>query len=56
MIAMYEFNSLTIEKTNRLLKEIGAKKRNEKLTVSDIYNHGQEKYSNIKESKIGFKN
>ena len=55
MIAMYEFKPLSITKTNNLLKEIGAKNINKELSIADIYNYEQKKYSNIEESKIGFK-
>jgi len=56
LIAMYEFKELSVEKTNKLLEEIGVEKIDKELSVADIYNFKQKKYSNIEGSKIGFKN
>jgi len=54
MIAMHEFNPLSIEKTNHLLKEIGVENVNKELSIADIYNYEEKRYS-IEESKIGFR-
>lgn len=54
MIAMYEFNTLSVKKTNELLRMVGGDKSNEGLTVADIYNHEKEKYSVVEKDKIGF--
>jgi energy-coupling factor transporter ATP-binding protein EcfA2 len=54
MIAMYEFKPLTIKKTNQLLQSMGAEQSQNELTISDIYNHEEKEYTNIKKSKIGF--
>ncbi len=54
MISMYEFKTLSIEKTNNVLQKLGANNSNEKLTLSDIYNNDNKSYSNIKKGKIGF--
>lgn len=56
LIAMYEFDKLTPEKTNTLLSQIGLKPRDKALTISDIYNHKDEQFDNIKTDTIGFKN
>ncbi len=54
LIAMYEFNPLSLEKTNRLLDELGAKKTDVGMSVSDIYNFEEKSYRNVRKKNIGF--
>jgi hypothetical protein len=51
---MYEFNSLSLEKTNKRLTELGAEKVLEGMSVADIYNVEQKSYDNVQKKKIGF--
>lgn len=56
LIARYEFNELTNEKTNALLKtlHLGKHTTDKSLTLSDIYNFTDTNYEVDKNSKIGF--
>jgi ATP-dependent 26S proteasome regulatory subunit len=54
MIAMYEFDKLSLEKTNRLLASMDAGPSYEALTIADIYNFKERSYSESKKRKIGF--
>jgi len=54
LIAMYEFNPLSLEKTNNLLEKLGNKKGTREMSVADIYNFKQKAYDNVKKVKIGF--
>jgi hypothetical protein len=56
LIARYEFNELTNEKTNSLLDYLykGQYKSDKKLTLSDIYNYTESNYSIDNNTKIGF--
>lgn len=56
LIARYEFNELTIEKSNFLLNELfpNKYKTDKPLTISEIYNFSNPNYENEKKSKIGF--
>lgn len=53
MIAMYEFSTLSLEKTNRLLSLLGLEESNEALTVAEIFNKNQKSYHES-DKKIGF--
>ena len=56
LIARYEFNELTNEKTNSLLSLLydGQYKSDKNLTLSDIYNYKEFNYSIENNTKIGF--
>lgn len=54
LIAMYEFNPLSIDKTNKLLGKLGADSVCEEMSVADIYNFQHKSYDNLKKMKIGF--
>lgn len=54
MIAMYEFNALSVEKTNLLLQETGGQTTDKSLYLADIYNPEQANYANIEKKRIGF--
>ena len=54
MIAMYEFNPLSVEKTNRLLASLDESTSDQQLTIADIHNQNQQDFSNPKKNKIGF--
>lgn len=54
MIAMYEFKSLNIEKTNRLLKTLKESSSNQELNISDIYNQKNQGFAKNEKTKIGF--
>ena len=54
MIAMYEFDKLSLEKTNFLLENLKAGISYEPLSVADIYNFKERSYSESKKRKIGF--
>ena len=54
MIAMYEFEALSKQKTNKLLSDIGAETSEVEMTVADIFNHSELKHDNINGSKVGF--
>ncbi len=54
LIAMYEFNQLSIRKTNDLLNAIGGEASNVEMTVADIYNKEQKEFANLEKGRIGF--
>lgn len=54
MLAMYEFQPLSLQKTNQLLQSIGIGQTHEALTVADIFNYEQETYVNVEQQQIGF--
>ncbi len=54
MITKYEFKELSLEKTNKLLKEFNASLVDEPLVLTEIYNRNEKKYPNLKTPKIGF--
>ena len=58
LIAMYEFNALSAEKSTNLLKELKAPLQlgNKPMTLAEIYNTDQEVavYNNNSRPKIGF--
>ena len=51
---MYEFKELSLDKTNKALKNLGFKNSEKELTLSDIFNQELETYPNITHNKIGF--
>ena len=53
LIAKYEFNPLSVEKTNKLLKKLGHPESNKGMTLADIFNYEDYNYSKER-SKIGF--
>ena len=54
MIAKYEFDELSLEKTNRLLASLNAGESMKGLTIADIYNHEEMSYADSLPQKIGF--
>ncbi len=54
MIAMYEFDKLSLEKTNQLLTSLKAGVSYEPLTIADIYNFKERSFSETSKRKIGF--
>lgn len=54
MIAMYEFDKLRLDKTNRLLAAINAKESYESLSLADIFNVKERSYAETKTRPIGF--
>ena len=54
MIARYEFDKLTLEKTNKLLTTRNAEPSFEGLTVADIYNIDEMSYAQTEQKQIGF--
>ncbi len=54
MIAKYEFDVLSIEKTNALLQTLGLESSEEPLSVAEIFNKDQKSYIENKHGKIGF--
>lgn len=54
MIAKYEFDKLSLEKTNRLLSSLNAAESIKGLTIADIYNHEELSYADSRPQKIGF--
>lgn len=55
MIARYEFEKLTIEKSNKLLKSLGYEEMNQKMSVAEIYKLEDKNFSDINQKKIGFR-
>ena len=53
LIAKYEFNPLSVEKTNKLLKKLGYPESEKPMTLADIFNYEDANYSKER-SKIGF--
>lgn len=53
MIAMYEFKPLSLDKTNKLLKNQGVKASDKGLTIAEIINHQSDHYDN-EGTRIGF--
>jgi len=54
MIAKYEFDKLSIDKTNELLAAINGPTSSEALTVADIYHFKEMKYTEREKQQIGF--
>ncbi len=54
MIARYEFDKLSLNKTNKLLASLNAKESYECLTVADIYNFKEMSFAKTKQRQIGF--
>lgn len=55
LILRYEFEKLSVEKSNQLLEKLNSKKTNTPLSLSEIYNRGENNQQFTKEeSKIGF--
>ena len=53
LIAKYEFNPLSVEKTNKILKRLGHPESNKGMTLADIFNYDDASYSKER-NKIGF--
>lgn len=54
LIESYEFDKLSLNKTNKLLETLGHGKSDVSLRLSDIYNP-EENHFELNESKVGFK-
>lgn len=55
MIAYYDFQALTLEKTNSLLDSLGLDPVDEELTVAEIFNYQAKKFDQTtKKKRIGF--
>ncbi len=54
MIAKYEFDKLSLEKTNRLLAVLHEAESTEELTVANIHNYEEADYAERRPQKIGF--
>jgi len=54
MIARYEFDKLSLEKTNNLLADRKADSSFEELTVADIYNIEEMSFAEPEQKQIGF--
>ena len=54
LIAMYEFNPLSIDKTNQLLRKLGTRSTGIGMSVADIYNFDEKSFDNLKKKAIGF--
>ncbi len=55
MIAYYDFQALSLEKTNHLLQTLGVDSVDEELTVAEIFNYQAKKFDqHTKKKRIGF--
>lgn len=54
MIAMYEFDKLSVAKTNHLLDRLNGGSAYEAMTVADIYNFKERSYAETVQRQIGF--
>jgi len=54
MLAKYEFDKLTLQKTNQLLATLNLPASEKPLSVSDVFNMNQTTHDNINKTKIGF--
>lgn len=55
MIAYYDFQALSIEKANSLLKSLGSETTNQELTLAEIFNYQTKEFDQKpKKNKIGF--
>lgn len=54
LIAKYGFDVLSLEKTNRLLKELDKPEATKGMTLADIYNSDSKSYEHQKRRKVGF--
>jgi hypothetical protein len=52
LVSKYEFKNLCIEKTNKLLEELGYDKSNKPMSLSDIFYNDNDSYESIKKSII----
>ena len=54
LAAKYKFDELSLEKTNRILKELGKPEASKGMTLADIYNLDIQSYEHKTRRKIGF--
>lgn len=54
LAAKYKFDELSLEKTNRILKELGKPEASKGMTLADIYNLDVQSYEHKTRRKIGF--
>ena len=54
LVAKYKFDTLSLEKTNKLLKELKKPEATEGMTLTDIYNSDEQSYEHETRRKIGF--
>ena len=54
LAAKYKFDELSLEKTNKILKELGKPEASKGMTLADIYNLDVQSYEHKTRRKIGF--